>query len=330
MPLINIAWTKEGGNVLQDSILLQKKCWFVERSPEWDTRLAGVPDRARSSMKSLLEDGIVRIEGSIEPAKIDDLLLRFRAFEKKNSSIFKNYVDQDGHYPRIINIHAVFPDFAELFTRNPKALELLDAIFGEESAIYTSLFFARGTAQDIHRDTPYFATKPEYAYFGVWVALEDTDEYNGPLMVIKGGHLVDELDLDAIASKYFPDPVNIDPNSPHLWMEYQAGVQAACAAKGLVVEKVMAKKGDTIIWHPQAPHGGSPILDMKRTRLSMVMHVTPVGVPVYKQDVFFNPRRDVSHSAEWSYIDFDGRKYANLLQMSFGHTAVFTPDDFER
>jgi phytanoyl-CoA hydroxylase len=49
----------------------------------------------------------------------------------------------------------------------------------------------------------------------------------------------------------------------------------------LVTEKLCIVKGDTAIWHPQTPHGGTEIRDLTRTRHSIVMHTTPAGVPLY-------------------------------------------------
>ncbi len=91
------------------------------------------------------------------------------------------------------------PSLLKLFTENKAALEFQDLLYQQETVLYTSLFYERGSAQDLHRDTPYFSTRPEYRYFGMWVALEDVDAQNGPLMVAPGGHLLDELDREAMA-----------------------------------------------------------------------------------------------------------------------------------
>jgi ectoine hydroxylase-related dioxygenase (phytanoyl-CoA dioxygenase family) len=279
-------------------------------------------------MQELVTDGVAVIPCAISPAHCDDLRHRFRLFEAANVGIFGRYKDTDGHYPRIVNLHVVFPDLFELFARNTKTLALLDAMFDSETCVYTSLYFERGSAQDIHRDSPYFVTKPEYSYFGVWVALEDTDESNGALQVVRGGHLQEELDLERIALRFFPDLDNIKSHSAELWDAYQKELQQQCAERGLFVGQVTVKKGDTIIWHPQLPHGGSPIRDIKRTRHSFVMHVTPIGVPVYQQDVFFNRKKVVASDAPWNYVERMGRRYAHFPAMSFAHQVDYKPTDF--
>ena len=87
-------------------------------------------------------------------------------------------------------------------------------------------------------------------------------------------------------------------------------------------------KGDTIIWHPQAPHGGAEILDLKRTRYSLVMHTTPLGVPVYHHNVFFYPSRPASDKAPWQYVEQSGRRYADFRDVSFGHQRPHRLEEF--
>jgi ectoine hydroxylase-related dioxygenase (phytanoyl-CoA dioxygenase family) len=41
-----------------------------------------------------------------------------------------------------------------------------------------------------------------------------------------------------------------------------------------------AKKGDIFLWHGMLIHGGSPVLDPKRTRRSYVCHYIPPGMDV--------------------------------------------------
>lgn len=67
--------------------------------------------------------------------------------------------------------------------------------------------------------------------------------------------------------------------------------------------------------------GGAQILDISRTRHSLVIHVTPKNLPVYHQDIFFNPQRAVPMRASYSYLPFDGRDYVDHGAVNFAHTA---------
>jgi ectoine hydroxylase-related dioxygenase (phytanoyl-CoA dioxygenase family) len=160
------------------------------------------------------------------------------------------------------------------------------------------------------------------------VALEDADLENGPLIVVKGGHLLPELDREAMARRFYADLEAVPSSSEELWNAYQDEVALRCRDAGLMPEAVCVNKGDTIIWHPQAPHGGAEILDLNRTRYSLVMHTTPLGVPVYHHNVFFCPSRPVSDKAPWQYVKQSGRRYADFRDVSFGHQPPRRLDEF--
>src|SRR6185437_11802648 len=87
--------------------------------------------------------------------------------------------------------------------------------------------------------------------------------------------------------------------------------------------------GSTIIWHPHLPHGGSPIKDLTRTRLSLVIHTTPRDTPVYHHDAFFNPSRDFPTNARWHTDPAGGRRYVPHYTMSFGHDDPHPASDFD-
>jgi hypothetical protein len=42
------------------------------------------------------------------------------------------------------------------------------------------------------------------------------------------------------------------------------------------------------------------------------MHNTPIGVPVYHQNVFFQPTKPFPETAVWQYRDSEGRKIADF------------------
>lgn len=180
---------------------------------------------------------------------------------RPKAAIFDKHLDADGHYPRIINLHLALPKVLSVFTDNPVALGVQDSFFNAGSSIYTTMNHERGSAQPIHRDTPYFCTRPEYHYLGVWVALEDANKVNGCLEVINKGHLRTELDRERLALEEFESLDLVPANSKVMWEEYQdRGIRRFMEA-GLKVEKVAVKAGDTVIWPPFCNR-------CKRTRLS--------------------------------------------------------------
>lgn len=222
-------------------------------------------------LETIEKDGVVIIPADESFLKdIYKTVEEFYQFKELNKEIVKKHEDE-----KVTSLQ-------KLFENNKTSLELLDYYLGD-ATIYTSLFFERGSGQDLHRDTPYFCTEPEYKYYGFWIALEDTDSQNGTLRVVKGAHKLPELDRVAIARKFYKESEKINPFDQRLWDEYQTQLQTQWENAGLKVEEITFKKGDSVIWNPQTPHGGSVILDTKRTRLGFVMHVTPPNVPVYHQ-----------------------------------------------
>jgi hypothetical protein len=306
---------------------MAKLPWFMEDHALERLSKRGCPSALRSYAEQFLRAGYTIFPDSIAPALCDALVARFRELEAAHQDKLASFKSPHGHYPRLVNFHLAVPELFELFSSNREALALQDFLFDAETCLYTSLFYEQGSSQALHRDTPYFCTRPEYSYFGMWVALEDVDEENGPLMVQEGGHLLPELDRPAIARAVIGNgPLPSD--SQELWDAYQAQVVAQGEARALKVKTLPVRKGSTILWHPQLPHGGAPIRDQSRTRFSLVMHTTPKGTPVYHQQAFFAPDTYFSERAPWSYLTRDGRKFAHHPTVSIGHQKDYTPREF--
>ena len=165
----------------------------------------------------------------------DQAILAFEKLTERNASLFDPFRDENGHLSRIVNLHLVLPEFQNLFLDN-RALPILNYIFGAKPALYTTLYFQRGSQQDIHRDTPFFSTVPNYYFVGFWMALEAATEDNGALRIVRGGHRCEEPDLEALARVKYSDISQIDPMDSELWERYQTHVLNDCLARGLKVE----------------------------------------------------------------------------------------------
>jgi ectoine hydroxylase-related dioxygenase (phytanoyl-CoA dioxygenase family) len=284
---------------------------------------------ARARAREVVEDGYTVMKGAIPLDQCQAVIAGFRTLEQQNEALFAPSRNAQGHYPRIVNLHYALPELARLFTRNTILLDTLDALFGAPTSLYTSLFYEVGSQQPIHRDTPVFSTRPEYLYFGVTVYLEPADDENGCLEVLPGGHKIPELDREAMAIRRYGSLDAIPNFDNTMWKEYQNAVLAEGLARGLQRRKLHVGAGDTLIWHPQLPHGGTRIRDHSRTRFSFVMHVTPEGVPVYHQNVFFAPSKPMPETASWGYDDVNGRKIAGHGGgVSFGHQHNYHKDQF--
>jgi phytanoyl-CoA hydroxylase len=288
-----------------------------------------IDEQVRKHALEVIEKGYTVVPRAIPDAKCRALIERFERFERNNAEILSPHKLENGRFPRIVNLHNVLGDLVDLFVENSVWLQVQDLLFGAPTVLYTSLFYQVGSQQSVHRDTPVFSTRPEYLYFGTTVYLEPADDENGCLEVIEGGHKMPELEREAIALARFRSLDEVPATDNDLWVDYQNGVAAQAKSLGLVTKRLHVQAGDSLIWHPQLPHGGSPINDPGRTRYSLVMHNTPVDMAVYHQDVFFNPGKVVSGKAPWAYREVKGRQIADQGgSINFGHAKAYAASDF--
>jgi ectoine hydroxylase-related dioxygenase (phytanoyl-CoA dioxygenase family) len=267
----------------------------------------------------IIDNGYTVVKNSVDSNLLDEFVIDFYNWKKRNMTKFDSrFFKFDDKLDRVINLQASLTKLKDLFSTN-KALIIQDYLFQSETTLYSSLFFEVGSAQDIHRDIPLFWTRPTNMYFGTWLALEDTDANNGPLVVIPGSHKLPLFDRNYILKNSGFLNKHISEHEDILWFNYQRVVQEECAKKSLNIVEVHVEKGDTIIWHPLLAHGGKEIRDKSRTRLSHVVHTTPINVPVYHIDVFFNSEAKVPINAPWNYESHLGRRLVKHNKINIKH-----------
>lgn len=286
-----------------------KERLWVDDEQAFDARQRATNDPVLiAAAKSFREDGFLHIKRAAPQRVVDAARAAYDdwCLEQLPESLS---VRGDGRNPRVVNLHGDKIEFKKLFTESPEALRILDYLFGYKTGVYTSLTFQYGTEQPLHRDTPVFRTEPEEFYFGAWFALEDADEENGCLVALKGAHRDGRVDPFKFAADMGYKPGEVDAGASDIWAAYQEAVIAKCREEGYEPVLIPAEKGDVVIWHPQLPHGGSPVKDGTRTRYSTVFHVVPESVPVYQGDVFFNPEAKPARKSKFNYEHFDGRQF---------------------
>jgi phytanoyl-CoA hydroxylase len=272
-------------------------------------------------LDALNADGYCVIPQSVNGDLISNALRQVNDLKRLQETRTKHASDEIGRLYRIINLHLGLDSFEYLFADN-KALDVCDQFFKASTALYTTLYFEKGSEQDLHRDSPYFCTNPPGQYLGVWLALDDVDAENGPLVVIPGSHLLPRLDLQSLRKHIFgdePAPAHGDAG----WLGYQAAVSQQCDEHGLKAREVHVKRGDTIIWHPELMHGGAHHIHPTRTRCSLVMHVTPHGMPVHHMDVFYGSSKPML-TAPWKYKSTQNSRFVSMSDgvVGFGHSHV--------
>ena len=149
---------------------------------------------------------------------------------------------------------------------NQQILDLLVALYGRQAWPFQTLNFPVGTQQHLHTDSVHFSSNPERFMCGVWVALEDTDADNGPLMFFPGSHR-----WPIYTNEHIGRCVTQMKEAPTQRM-YEEMWQALLELSGIQPEYFHAKKGQALIWAANLIHGGAPQRDPARTRWSQVSH----------------------------------------------------------
>jgi hypothetical protein len=263
--------------------------------------------------------GITKIQGAIDPELCDRVRTEYENFCDEHADEAAVFADESGHRSRLANFHLASDAAASIGT-DAGIMALLDYLFDYRSAIYSSLLFERGTQQKVHRDSPYFCTEPPGFFFGVWTALEDVRADAGPLVYLAGGQRV-EVDANTLAAgvhfenAQHPEQPPVDPGTV-----FNARVAELAIDQGSREVIATAVKGDTYIWHPELPHGGSAIVNPQSTRASIVFHCAPEGVPVFGPDRFFSTDR----SRDWAPLQYRFLGDRACLDLGF---PSFEPND---
>jgi phytanoyl-CoA hydroxylase len=141
--------------------------------------------------------------------------------------------------------------------------KVLSELAEGEVCICNSLHFERGSQQALHVDTFYMPPPANGRLIVASICLEDVTVDAGPLNYVRNSHCI-------------PPFLNSDGGrnvrSPQEQEQANWYYQSAIRDRGLPEETFLGRAGDVIVWHEQLVHGGSPILDLSKTRKSLVIH----------------------------------------------------------
>lgn len=264
-----------------------KLLWIDE--PDAVTRLNQIRDpKIRIALQGLIRDGYAVLPRNIPYSLCDQIIDEFADYCALHPE-HSDFSDSFNLHDRLAGFHMSSLAAREL-AHNPLVLSVVTAAFERSPVVAGSLFFERGSMQSIHRDSPAFFTVPLNHYFGVWHALEDVHPDSGALVYYQGGHLI-LPDRDFVGTGYD----NME--------NYFETIRSVCRERGLPLRSFTAKKGDTLIWHPQLPHGGSNIVDASRSRRSIVFHYIIDGSPMWGPNEFFGPQDEVSCEPNMNRLD---------------------------
>ncbi|HVS15981.1 MAG TPA: phytanoyl-CoA dioxygenase family protein [Thermoanaerobaculia bacterium] len=234
------------------------------------------PDVAQD-LRRFHEQGYLHVPGAIEVDLLDRLCADYHQAWRVRPPL-KALIEGHGvvsladaperaglehHHYRLMD----FQDWSETAREvmlHPAVVGRLAEIFGETPVAMQSLLFEYGSEQGMHQDFPYVQAGKLSHLVGVWVALEDVDDSNGPLFYYPGSHRRPKFDFGGGSLVY-------DGTDESQIADFESFLERETCS-GLDKLTLHAKKGDVLFWHAALVHGGSPATDRARTRLSFVCH----------------------------------------------------------
>lgn len=218
-----------------------------------------VDDESRESILSFTENGYLIIRN----------YLLFTVVETVNNEIEKllteGKVNFNDRKKIMFAIH--HSNLLRNIGEDKRLTDFLGALLGGDAMLFQSINFIMGSEQRTHSDSIHMTTYPLGGLLGVWIALDDINENNGPLHYYPGSHklpyyLNSDYDNDGSALLIGKQSYNA----------YEEMIAAKIKEKAIKKEIFTANKGDLLVWHANLFHGGESHKDKSLTRKSMVLH----------------------------------------------------------
>lgn len=220
---------------------------------------------------------------------IIDLKISKKELKKTTEDILKLAKDEDVkknpkiyHYnknPRIVEGYKKFKSIRNL-CKNNEIMNILKYFYEKKPVPINSINFIKGTDQPLHSDYIHFSSMPHKYLCAAWIALEKTDEKNGPIVVVPGSHKFDLIDYSLFNLK---TPTSMQELSK-FYKIYETYVYKLIKSKRIKPKTIILKPGQAVIWAANLLHGGKKIIDQSRTRFSQVVHYH-----FEKCDFIYNP-----------------------------------------
>lgn len=246
---------------------MQEKPFYLNTDLEQNEKFKSLDSKFQKSMVSLRDQGYCMLDIAVDDTFLDQIVADCK-------SEYENVEYGGAGRSRIENAFQ-FSENVRKLALNSHVLSFLKTAYGREPIPFQTLNFDKGSEQSTHSDSVHFNSFPYGFMCGVWIALEDVDQANGPLHYYPGSHKLPFFGLDQFSMHGASKPPSYD-----LYPKYEQGVQDLIESLGLKKESVNLKKGQCFIWSANLLHGGDPIKDPDRTRHSQVNHY-------YFEDCFY-------------------------------------------
>ncbi len=211
---------------------------------------------------------------------------------KKNPKMF-HYNDS----PRVIEAWK-FSQNVKKLAMNKKILDILQFLYEKKPIPISTINFLKGTEQPLHSDYMHFASMPPLYLAGAWVALEKTNKFNGPIVLVPGSHKLPIVDYNTLGVKKPKSLQSLKKSYRH----YENYIKKIIKIKRFKKKKIYVRQGQAIIWAANLLHGGSKMIKKNSTRKSQVIHYHFDKCEFYYNPSFSNP----------SEGEFAKRKYEEI------------------
>ena len=230
-------------------------------SPFFASALAtcGLDEETRKQVEFFAENGYVVIDPQIPDGTIEAANNTLRPYFVPNVEPY--YADETR-----VQDAWTFNEHVREIAIAPRVLEILRALYRREPIPFQTLNFRFGSQQRTHSDIIHFDSIPYGFMCGVWTALEDVDLRNGPLHYYHASHKLPRFDMHDIGVTVAG---TVGYEKYHLYEDFVEELMKA--QRGERIE-VQLKRGQSLVWAANLFHGGTPIIDNGRTRLSQVTH----------------------------------------------------------
>jgi len=271
-------------------------------SPFFETLLArsGLDEATRRMVSSFAADGILVFDPEIPH------------FEAVAATIVGECSKRPDYPQRVHDAWEEIPAVRELALA-PRVLDLLRTLYRREPIPMQTLNFGRGTEQHAHSDAMHFSSVPRGFMCGIWIALEDIDEDNGPLEYYPGSHRLPMLDHSSLGI------TASDQKGYEHYGAYEELIQTLIRELGLERRVLKVRKGQAVAWAANLLHGGSPIRDHARTRHSQVNHY------FFENCLYYQPQRSDPFLGRVLWLDKRDVRNGRLIPQTYNGKPVRVP-----
>jgi hypothetical protein len=159
----------------------------------------------------------------------------------------------------------------------PAAVAVTEELFGRRVLPFQTTNFAIGSELLPHFDSMAFQSDPPGYMCAIWVAMEDMDSDNGPLVYYPGSHKLPTPSWKEIANETGRridegDFASEDELKRARAKQYRDYRKLLIDRHGLEAEYATVRKGQAVLWAANLLHGGARHRDETRTRHSQVTH----------------------------------------------------------